>query len=105
MNVTSTVRRPFRVLSLDGGGMGGTHTATYLACLAATFARRRHLPGLDVGAALDLTAGTSTGGISACALALDGQPTSAPPVAAARLKETDDSSGAEAVLREDILET
>src|SRR5262245_32764045 len=61
--------RPFRVLSLDGGGMRGTYTATYLACLAATFSRRRNLSAIDVGAAFDLIVGTSTGGIIACALA------------------------------------
>jgi hypothetical protein len=66
---TSMPDRPFRVLSLDGGGMRGTYTATYLACLGATFARRRDLPGIDVGAAFDLIVGTSTGGIIACALA------------------------------------
>src|SRR5688572_1992397 len=68
-NETSMADRPFRVLSLDGGGMRGTYTATYLACLASTFARRRNLPGIDVGAAFDLIVGTSTGGIIACALA------------------------------------
>jgi hypothetical protein len=49
--------------------MRGTYTATYLACLAATFSRRRNLPAIDLGAAFDLIVGTSTGGIIACALA------------------------------------
>jgi hypothetical protein len=60
---------PFRVLSLDGGGMRGTYTATYLDRVGATFARRRNVDALDIGAAFDLIVGTSTGGIIACALA------------------------------------
>jgi uncharacterized protein len=60
---------PFRVLTLDGGGMRGTYTATYLERVCAAFAHRRGLPAIDVGAAFDLIVGTSTGGIIACGLA------------------------------------
>jgi hypothetical protein len=49
--------------------MRGTYTATYLDRVAATFAKRRGVAALDVGAAFDLIVGTSTGGIIACALA------------------------------------
>lgn len=61
--------QPFRVLSLDGGGMRGTYTATYLDCIATVFAKRRKLEAIDIGGAFDLIVGTSTGGIIACTLA------------------------------------
>lgn len=62
---------PLRVLSLDGGGMRGAYTATYLGRIADAFSARRKgdKASLDVGAAFDLIVGTSTGGILACALA------------------------------------
>ena len=62
-------RRTLRVLSLDGGGMRGTYTATYLDRVAKGFATRRLISGIDVGKAFDLITGTSTGGIIACGLA------------------------------------
>src|SRR5690242_9615125 len=60
---------PLRVLSLDGGGMRGTYTATYLDLVAHGFSERRESGPIDIGAAFDLIVGTSTGGIVACALA------------------------------------
>jgi uncharacterized protein len=63
--------KPFRVLSLDGGGMRGTYTAAYLSCVAAAFAKARDIPAIDIGKAFDLIVGTSTGGIIGCALAAD----------------------------------
>jgi hypothetical protein len=61
--------QPFRVLTLDGGGMRGVYTATYLGELAEAFARKRRTAPLDVGKGFDLIVGTSTGGIVGCALA------------------------------------
>ena len=51
--------------------MRGTYTAAYLDCLCNAFAKRRGVAALDIGSALDLVAGTSTGGIIACAIAAD----------------------------------
>ena len=62
--------RPFRVLSLDGGGMRGTYAATYLMRLVEAFSVRRKVEDLDLGRAFDLIVGTSTGAILACALAV-----------------------------------
>src|SRR5690349_8756080 len=59
---------PFRVLSLDGGGIRGVYTAAYLNRLQNLFAA----PGqeLDIGSGFDLITGTSTGAIVGCGLAM-----------------------------------
>ncbi|MGB5756689.1 MAG: CBASS cGAMP-activated phospholipase [Acidimicrobiales bacterium] len=65
-NVTSPtepVSRPFRILSLDGGGVKGAYTASVLATLEEDTGRR----WVDH---FDLIAGTSTGGIIAIGLGL-----------------------------------
>lgn len=67
--------RPYRVLSLDGGGMRGIYTAAFLHRLTDQYARIRGLEALDLGAGFDLITGTSTGAIVACALAI-GRPMS-----------------------------
>jgi patatin-like phospholipase/acyl hydrolase len=66
--------RPFRVLALDGGGVRGLYSASLLATLSERFsgssgggAQEGTAP--DIGSGFDLIAGTSTGGILACALA------------------------------------
>ena len=41
--------RPYRVLSLDGGGMRGIYTAAFLARLTDQFARIRGESALDLG--------------------------------------------------------
>ena len=64
-----TQDEPYRVLSLDGGGMRGVYSASYLEALAAGFAKQREVDALDVGSPFDLIVGTSVGGIVACALA------------------------------------
>ncbi len=54
---------PFRILSIDGGGIKGIFPAAVLATL-----EREYLQGGSVGDCFDLIAGTSTGGIIALGL-------------------------------------
>ena len=64
------LERPYRVLSLDGGGMRGIYTAAFLARLTHHFARVRGESALDLGRGFDLITATSTGAIVGCALAI-----------------------------------
>lgn len=67
----TTETKPFRVLSIDGGGIRGLYTAILLHGLAQHIAKMHQHPteNLDVGAAFNLIVGTSTGAILATALA------------------------------------
>lgn len=69
-NTDNTQLRPYRILSLDGGGMRGVYQATYLATFAERIARsfEREIKDFDLGRAFDMVVGTSTGGLVACAL-------------------------------------
>ena len=69
------VGKPYRVLSLDGGGMRGIYTAAFLDRLTDQFGRIRGELALDLGRGFDLITGTSTGAIVGCALAV-GRPMS-----------------------------
>ncbi|WP_318556361.1 CBASS cGAMP-activated phospholipase [Geobacter anodireducens] len=60
---------PFRVLSINGGGMRGIYAASYLESMEHAFASRRGVDALDIGKAFDLIVGTSTGAIIGCGLA------------------------------------
>lgn len=57
--------KPFRILSIDGGGIRGILPATILTLL-----EERYLNGQSAGDYFDLIAGTSTGGILALGLGL-----------------------------------
>ena len=59
----------FRVLSIDGGGMRGLYTTSYLAALSKRYEATRGMDRLDIGQGFDLIAATSTGGIIGCCLA------------------------------------
>ena len=56
------IKQPFRILSLDGGGICGAFVAGFLAGV-------EERTGMRVGEYFDLISGTSTGGIIAAALA------------------------------------
>lgn len=62
--------RPYRVLSLDGGGMRGIYTAAFLDRLLAQQAARDGKSPLDLGRGFDLIVGTSTGAIVGAAAAV-----------------------------------
>lgn len=66
-----TELKPYRVLSLDGGGTRGLYTAVLLEGITRRIARQNGIPDdkLDVGKHFDLIVGTSTGAIIAAALA------------------------------------
>src|SRR5579864_8274680 len=68
-STTTRSDQPFRVLCLDGGGMRGIYTASYISHLAHGFSEKRCVGRLDVGAGFNLIVGTSTGAIIGCALA------------------------------------
>lgn len=61
--------QPYRVLTLDGGGMRGLYTATVLHTLMKRYLPSSDAPDADIGKGFDLIVGTSTGGILAAALA------------------------------------
>ena len=58
--------RPFKILSLDGGGIRGTYTAAFLDHCAQDFGGARPLAQF-----FDMMAGTSTGAIVALGLSLE----------------------------------
>ncbi len=60
--------KPYRVLSLDGGGMRGLYTASVLQSLMNCFSQCSNRENKDIGKGFDLIVGTSTGGILACGL-------------------------------------
>ncbi|MCK4887752.1 MAG: patatin-like phospholipase family protein [Planctomycetes bacterium] len=63
--------KPFRVLTLDGGGMRGLYTAQLLLTLSQSFNPdfKSEDKNPDIGKSFDLICGTSTGAILACGLA------------------------------------
>ena len=69
---TKEQEKPYRVLSLDGGGMRGLYTLYLLKTLAERLSDRNNagVPEIkDIGKGFDLVVGTSTGGIIASGLA------------------------------------
>lgn len=65
---------PFRVLSINGGGMRGIYAAAYLQALEESFKNKLGRTSFDIGKGFDLIVGTSTGAIIGCGLAKGMQP-------------------------------
>ncbi len=67
------LRRPgeFRILALDGGGIRGALSASFLAQVELYFQEQSDDPQFRLRDCFDLLAGTSTGGIVAAGLATD----------------------------------
>lgn len=61
--------KPFRVLSIDGGGMRGVYAVAFLDALSKKVRSKNKETEIDLGKGFDLIAGTSTGGIIAAGLA------------------------------------
>lgn len=55
--------RPYRELSVDGGGIQGSYSAGFLARLTDQVAQIRGQVALDFDLGFDLVTGTSTGAI------------------------------------------
>lgn len=68
--MTTGEGKPYRVLTLDGGGARGLYTATKLHTLMKRYLPNAQAADRDIGKAFDMIVGTSTGGILATALAL-----------------------------------
>ena len=69
MEEKKKIKRPFRALSLDGGGMRGLYTASLLQELSQRFrSENSEDRAFDIGKGFSLIVGTSTGGILATAL-------------------------------------
>lgn len=63
------MNKPFRILSIDGGGIRGIFPAKFLADIEAELAERKYAQ-TQIRDHFDLICGTSTGGIIAIALSL-----------------------------------
>lgn len=61
--------KSYKVLSLDGGGMRGLYTASFLQSLVEGLSQSDDYKEKDIGKGFNLIVGTSTGGILACSLA------------------------------------
>lgn len=62
-------QRPFRILTIDGGGMRGLYSAILLDRLNRHFSRKRNCEAIDIGKGFDLIVGTSTGALISLGLA------------------------------------